>query len=173
MCHIFSLSDSLAVGHEKSGCVPHPPSRRGGRTGKGYPSSPIFFIFFFLYAKQKLRIAKQYQDTQCGGALQNNYSPSDRRNCTPSEQRKTRRYRDLQSATTKRHFPHLQCSQAKYLQIKFGGAKPDDLNDTLSFSTKDHLKALTIQRFRNILSTSKSRDLWKQQIENIQASVKQ
>ncbi len=49
--------------------------------------------------------------------------------------------------TTKRHFAHLQCSQAKYLQIKFGGAKPDDLNDTLSFSTKEHLKALTIQPY--------------------------
>ena len=27
------------------------------------------FFFFFLYARQKLRIAKQYQGTQCGGAL--------------------------------------------------------------------------------------------------------
>ena len=85
-------------------------------------------------------IVKQYQDTQCGGALQT----ARRRNGE-----KTRRYRDLQSATMKRNFPHLQCSQAKYLQIKFGGAKPDDLKDTLSFSMKDHLKALTIQPYAN------------------------
>ena len=29
-------------------------------------------------------------------------------------------------------------------KIKFGGSKPDDLNDSLSFSTKEQLKALTI-----------------------------
>ena len=29
------------------------------------------------------------------------------------------------------------------LQIQFGGAKPDDLHDSLSFSTKEQLKALT------------------------------
>ena len=28
-------------------------------------------------------------------------------------------------------------------KIKFGGSKPDDLNDSLSFSTKEQLKALT------------------------------
>ena len=50
-----------------------------------------------------------------------------------SERRKdTALPRPTKISTTKRHFPHLQCSQAKYLQIKFGGAKPDDLNDTLS-----------------------------------------
>ena len=27
-------------------------------------------LLFFLYARQTLRIAKQYQGTQCGGALQ-------------------------------------------------------------------------------------------------------
>ena len=80
-------------------------------------------------------IVKQYQDTQCGGALQT----ARRRNGE-----KTRRYRNLQSATTKIHFSDLQCSQAKYLQITFGGAKPNDLNDTLLFLTKEHLKAFII-----------------------------
>ena len=41
------------------------------------------------------------------------------------------------------NFPHLQCSQAIYHQIKFGGAKPDDLHDSLSFSTKAHFQAFT------------------------------
>ena len=38
---------------------------------------------------------------------------------------------------------HLQCSQAKYHQIQFGGAKPDDLHDSLSFSTKAHFQTFT------------------------------
>ena len=29
-------------------------------------------------------------------------------------------------------------------KIKFGGSEPDDINDSLSFSTKEQLKALTI-----------------------------
>ena len=101
----------------------------------------MFFYFLFLFLivrKATVRIAKQYQGTQCSGALQT----IRRRNGE-----KTRRYRKLQSASTKIHFPHLRCSQAKYLQIKFGGAKPDDLNDTLSFSTKEHLKALTTRPY--------------------------
>ena len=49
--------------------------------------------------------------------ITNKYSPSGRRNDTQNGE-KTRRYRDLQSATTKKHFPHLQCSQAKYLQVQ-------------------------------------------------------
>ena len=44
----------------------------------------------------------------------------------------------------KRHFPHLQCSRAKYHQIQFGGAKPDDLHDSLSLSTKAHFQAFTM-----------------------------
>ena len=51
---------------------------------------------------------------------------------------KTRRYRDLQSATTK------TVVERNALQIEFGGAKPDDLNDRLSFSTKEVLKAVTV-----------------------------
>jgi hypothetical protein len=33
-------------------------------------TSIILFFSFFLYARQTLRIARQYQGTQCGGALQ-------------------------------------------------------------------------------------------------------
>ena len=97
----------------------------------------IFFSFFLTVRKAKFRIAEQYQGTQCGGALQ-----------TTTRRRtggKTRRYRELQSATTKNtYFPHLQRSQAKYHETKFGGAKPDDLHDPLSFSTKEHFQAFTI-----------------------------
>ena len=58
--------------------------------------------------------------------ITNNYSPSDRRKNTASP-KATERYHE------KTHFPHLQCSQAKYHQTKFGGAKPDDLLDSLLF----------------------------------------
>ncbi len=41
-------------------------------------------------------------------------------------------------------FRTLSVVERNTSKIKFGGVKPDDLNDTLSFSTKEHLKALTI-----------------------------
>ena len=38
VCHIFSLYDSLAVGHEKSeGVTPPPPPSHPGGTPRGYP----------------------------------------------------------------------------------------------------------------------------------------
>ena len=105
-------------------------------------------IFFFFVRKAKAQDCKAIPRHAVRRCITNNYSPSDRRNYTQNEERvlissksgkasvencslsatpiaytqneeKTRRYRDLQSATTKRHFPHPQCSQAKYHQIKF------------------------------------------------------
>ena len=118
--------------------------------------SLFFFFFFFLFVRkanaQDCTAIPRHAVRRC---ITNNYSPSDRRYYTQNGE-KTRRYRNLESATTKKHFPHLQCSQAKYIfrtfnvvrrntsKIKFGGFRPDDLNDSLSFSTKEQLKALTI-----------------------------
>ena len=94
------------------------------------------FLLFFLVRKAKAQDCKAIPRHAVRRCITNNYSPSDRRYYTQNGE-KTRRYRDLQSATTKKHFPHLLCSQAKYLQIEFGGAKPENLKDTLSFSMKD------------------------------------
>ena len=76
-----------------------------------------------LVRKAKAQDCKAIPRHAVRRCITNNYSPSDRRNYTQNGE-KTRRYRDLQSATTKRHFPHLECGRAKCLQIEFGGAKP-------------------------------------------------
>ena len=97
-----------------------------------------FIIIFFLILQGNTKArnaAVQYKTT----TRRRTGETAHRRN-----EAKTRRYRDLQSATKKKHFPHLQCSRAKYHQIQFGGAKPDDLHDTLSFLTKAHFQTFTM-----------------------------
>ena len=75
--------------------------------------------------------------------ITNNYSPSDRRNYTPNGE-KTRRYRDLKSATTKKNiFRTFNIVRRETSKQNLEELSPDDLNDTLSFSLKEHLRALT------------------------------
>ena len=82
-----------------------------------------FFLFLFFCTQGKAQDCKAIPRRAVRRCITNNYSPPDRRDDTQNGE-KTRRYRNLQSATTKRHFPHLECGRAKCLQIEFGGAKP-------------------------------------------------
>ena len=76
--------------------------------------------------------------------ITNNYSPSDRRFYIQNGAKKngdTETYKALPRKDIFRTFNVVRRNTSK---IKFGGSKPDDLNDSLSFSTKEQLKALTI-----------------------------
>ena len=75
--------------------------------------------------------------------ITNNYSPSDRRFNIQNGAKKngdTEAYKALPRKEIFRTFNVVRRNTSK---IKFGGSKPDDLNDSLSFSTKEQLKALT------------------------------
>ena len=106
-----------------------------------------FLIDFFFVSKAKLRIAKQYQGTQCGGALKTTTRRRTGDTTLRTEKKKhgdTETYKALPRKDIFRTFNVVRRNTPK---IKFGGSKPDDLNDSLSFSTKEHLKALTIQPY--------------------------
>ena len=108
---------------------PHPPplltSTRPEPKSHAHPDPERGFHFQrLLFCTQgKAQDCKAIPRRAVRRCITNNYSPSDRRNDTQNGD-KTRRYRNLQSATMKRHFPHLECGRAKCLQIEFGGAKP-------------------------------------------------
>ena len=94
--------------------------------------------------RQKLRIARQYQGTQSGGALQRTTRRRTGDSTFRTERKKngdTETYKALPRKDIFRTFNVVRRNTSK---INFGGSKPDDLNDSLSFSTKEQLKALTI-----------------------------